>query len=49
MFQYFIRGIVLKQINMNLGNDNENEITFLIYLFTEITLWYTMYGRHDLC
>ena len=34
---------------MNLVDDNDNEITVLIYLFTEITLWYTMYVRHDLC
>ena len=44
MFQYFIKGIALKN-NMYLGNDND--ITFFIYLFTEITLWYTMHVRHD--
>ena len=47
MFQYFIKGIVI--IYMNLVNDNDNEIIFLIYLFSEIMLWYTMYVRHDLC
>ena len=46
MFQYFIKGTVLNNINMYLGKDNDNEITFLINLFTEITLWYTMYVRH---
>ena len=51
MFQYFNRGIVLKKIFMNLNNDNDNDITLLIDLFTEITVWYTleMYVRHDLC
>ena len=30
MFQYFNRGIVLKKIYMNPGNDNGNEITLQI-------------------
>ena len=49
MFQYFNRGIVLKKIYMNPGNDND--ITLQIDWFTEITVWYTLckYVRHDLC
>ena len=43
MFQYSIKGVVFKKFNMNPENDNVDEITFLIYLLTEITLWYTMY------
>ena len=30
MFQYFNRGIILKKIYMNHGNDNDNEITIQI-------------------
>ena len=42
MFQYSIKEL-FKKIYMNPGNENGDEITFLIHLFTEITLWYTMY------
>ena len=42
MFQYFNRGIVFEQIYMNPGNDNDNKITLLIDLFTEIILWYAL-------
>ena len=41
MIQYSIKGIVFKKFTINPVNDNE--ITSLVLLFTEITLWYTIY------
>ena len=44
MFQYFIKEISFTKFYMNPSNDND--ITFLIHLLTEITLWYTIYVRY---